>query len=35
MPGWQSIHRIGKPVQTSIVRHTRIIQWRMHSESGE
>lgn len=30
MPGWQSIHRIGKPVRTSAVRHTRIIQWRMH-----
>ena len=26
MPGWQSIHRIGKPVRTSTVRHTRIIQ---------
>ena len=23
MPGWQSIHRIGKPVQTFIVRHIR------------
>ena len=21
MPGWQSIHRIGKPVRTSAVRH--------------